>query len=70
MGKLSRHGPDLKLKIRKRCQFPTERHTKLMEELDFNNDLKDFFVKAFEFSPSKRITLDEMMNHNWLKVLT
>ena len=70
LGKLSRHGPDLKLKIRKRCKFPTERHTKLMEELDFNNDLKDFFIKTFEFSPSKRITLDEMMNHNWLKVLT
>jgi len=70
LGKISKHGANLKNKIRKRCQFPIERHTKLMEDLEFNDDLKDFFIKAFIFSPSKRITLDEMMNHNWLKVST
>ena len=70
LGKISKLGANLKNKIRKRCQFPTERHTKLMEDLDFNDDLKDFFIKAFTFAPSKSITLDEMLNHNWLKVLT
>jgi len=70
LGKISKHKEQLKLKIRTCCRFPLVRHTKLMEDLNFDDDLKDFFTKAFVFSPSKRMTLDEMLNHNWLKVST
>ena len=35
-----------------------------------NNNLKDFFHKAFYYTPSKRMTLEEMSNHNWLKLST
>ena len=70
VSKLSKHTDNLETKIRRKYFFPKVRHTILMDELNFDDDLKDFFIKAFYYSPSKRMTLQQMINHNWLKLST
>jgi len=70
VSKLTKHTDNLETKIRRKYLFPKVRHDILMDELNFNDDLKDFFNKAFYYSPSKRMTLQQMVNHNWLKLST
>lgn len=68
--KISKYADNKETKIRKKCLFPKINHIVLMDELHFDNSLKDFFNKAFYYTPSKRMTLEEMSNHNWLKLST
>ena len=41
-----------------------------MEQLNFSDDLIDFLTKTLHYTPSKRMTLNEIKNHNWLKLIT
>ena len=34
------------------------------------NDLIDFLTKTLHYTPSKRMSLTEIKNHNWLKLIT
>ena len=50
--------------------LPVLQKPKLYKKLIESMASKDFFNKAFYYSPSKRMTLQQMINHNWLKLST
>jgi len=70
VGELSKDSENLEATIRRKCLFPKSKHRRIMEQLNFSDDLIDFLTKTLHYTPSKRMTLNEIKNHNWLKLIT
>ena len=70
VGNLSKLSENLEATIRRKCLFPKGKHKRIMRHLNFSDDLIDFLTKTLHYTPSKRISLEEIKNHNWLKLIT
>jgi serine/threonine protein kinase len=70
VGNLSKESENLEATIRRKCLFPKGKHKRIMEHLNFSDDLIDFLTKTLHYTPSKRMSLSEIKNHNWLKLIT
>ena len=70
VGNLSKENENLEATIRRKCLFPKGKHKRIMEHLNFSDDLIDFLTKTLHYTPSKRMSLTEIKNHNWLKLIT
>jgi serine/threonine protein kinase len=70
IGDLLKNSENFEVTIRKKCLFPKRKHKRIMKELKFSDDLIDFLSKTLHYTPSKRMSLTEIKNHNWLTLIT
>ncbi len=63
---LTRNEEHIIRRIKKRFKFPQKRHLEKMNELDFDENLRDLFDQVFKFDASRRIDMDKLKRHIWL----